>query len=233
MTVTTGLVDTFSIPQLMRLIASDRLDPSLFATHRFAIGDTMSAFDMFADAANRCAQGRPEWFRAARPSERAAEPRSPRRETLARPPTRTAGRARYDGGRAPEKLVGDLAGEPIDRIPVRLSPSGRGSCARPPFGEIQRRMSGRPGTCGSRSPRSRITTGRRRASQAETGDRPVRPAGAEQPPGSCRGTRCGPGRSGGPRRATSPCTRRCPARQRRIRLGSYPLDGRPRPRSHV
>ena len=51
-TVTTGLVDTFSIPQLMRLIASGRLDPSLFATHRFALGDTMSAYDTFADAAN-------------------------------------------------------------------------------------------------------------------------------------------------------------------------------------
>jgi alcohol dehydrogenase len=51
-TITTGLVDTFSIPQLMRLIASGRLDPSLFATHRFALGDTMSAYDVFADAAN-------------------------------------------------------------------------------------------------------------------------------------------------------------------------------------
>ncbi len=51
-TVTTGLVDTFSIPQLMRLIASGRLDPSLFATHRFAMGDTMSAYDTFADAGN-------------------------------------------------------------------------------------------------------------------------------------------------------------------------------------
>ena len=51
-TITTGLVDTFSIPQLMRLIASGRLDPSLFATHRFALGDTMSAYDTFADAAN-------------------------------------------------------------------------------------------------------------------------------------------------------------------------------------
>jgi alcohol dehydrogenase len=51
-TITTGLVDTFSIPQLMRLIASGRLDPSLFATHRFALGDTMVAYDTFADAAN-------------------------------------------------------------------------------------------------------------------------------------------------------------------------------------
>ena len=51
-TITTGLVDTFSIPQLLRLIESGRLDPSLFATHRFALGDTMSAYDTFADAAN-------------------------------------------------------------------------------------------------------------------------------------------------------------------------------------
>ena len=51
-TITTGLVDTFSIPQLMRLIASGRLDPELFATHRFALADTMDAYDTFADAAN-------------------------------------------------------------------------------------------------------------------------------------------------------------------------------------
>ena len=51
-TITTGLVDTFSIPQLMRLIASGHLDPSLFATHRFPLGETMAAYDTFADAAN-------------------------------------------------------------------------------------------------------------------------------------------------------------------------------------
>ncbi len=51
-TITTGLVDTFSIPQLLRLIASGRLDPSLFATHHFALGDAMAAYDTFADAAN-------------------------------------------------------------------------------------------------------------------------------------------------------------------------------------
>ena len=51
-TITTGLVDTFSIPQLMRLIASGRLDPSLFATHRFPLDDTMAAYDTFADAAS-------------------------------------------------------------------------------------------------------------------------------------------------------------------------------------
>jgi alcohol dehydrogenase len=49
-TITTGLVDTFSIPPLLRLIASGRLDPSLFVTHRFALDDTMAAYDTFADA---------------------------------------------------------------------------------------------------------------------------------------------------------------------------------------
>jgi alcohol dehydrogenase len=51
-TITTGLVDTFSIPQLLRLIVAGRLDPSLFATHHFALEDTMSAYDAFADAAH-------------------------------------------------------------------------------------------------------------------------------------------------------------------------------------
>ena len=49
-TITTGLVDTFSIPQLMRLVASGRLDPTAVRTHRFPLGDTMAAYDMFADA---------------------------------------------------------------------------------------------------------------------------------------------------------------------------------------
>jgi alcohol dehydrogenase len=51
-TITTGLVDTNTIPQLMRLVASGRLDPSLFATHRLPLSDTMTAYDTFADAAN-------------------------------------------------------------------------------------------------------------------------------------------------------------------------------------
>ena len=51
-TVTTGLVDTYTIPRLMKLVAGGRLDPTIFATHRFALGDTMSAYDTFADAAS-------------------------------------------------------------------------------------------------------------------------------------------------------------------------------------
>jgi len=50
-TVTTGLVDTFSIPQLMKLVLSGRLDPSLFISHRFPLADTMAAYDTFSDAA--------------------------------------------------------------------------------------------------------------------------------------------------------------------------------------
>jgi alcohol dehydrogenase len=51
-TITTGLVDTYTIPQLMKLVAGGRLDPTVFATHRFALADTMSAYDTFADAAS-------------------------------------------------------------------------------------------------------------------------------------------------------------------------------------
>ncbi len=51
-TITTGLVDTYTIPQLMKLIQNGRLDPSLFVTHRYGLGDTMTAYDTFADAAN-------------------------------------------------------------------------------------------------------------------------------------------------------------------------------------
>jgi alcohol dehydrogenase len=51
-TITTGLVDSHTIPQLMKLVASGRLDPTIFATHHYALGDTMTAYDTFADAPN-------------------------------------------------------------------------------------------------------------------------------------------------------------------------------------
>ncbi len=50
-TITTGLVDTFTTPQLLRLIADGRLDATPLATHRFPLGETMSAYDTFAAAA--------------------------------------------------------------------------------------------------------------------------------------------------------------------------------------
>jgi alcohol dehydrogenase len=49
-TITTGLVDTFSTPRLMQLIEAGKLDPSVFATHRFALSEAMAAYDAFADA---------------------------------------------------------------------------------------------------------------------------------------------------------------------------------------
>ena len=50
-TITTGLVDTFTTPRLLRLIAEGRLDATPFATHRFPLDETMSAYDTFAAAA--------------------------------------------------------------------------------------------------------------------------------------------------------------------------------------
>ena len=50
--ITTGLVDTFTTPKLLTLIAEGRLDPTPFATHRFELGETMEAYDTFADAAS-------------------------------------------------------------------------------------------------------------------------------------------------------------------------------------
>jgi alcohol dehydrogenase len=50
-TITTGLVDAFSTPQLLALVASGRLDATPLATHRFPLDETMSAYDTFADAA--------------------------------------------------------------------------------------------------------------------------------------------------------------------------------------
>ena len=50
-TITTGLVDTFTTPRLLKLIAEGRLDATPFATHRFPLGETMAAYDTFAAAA--------------------------------------------------------------------------------------------------------------------------------------------------------------------------------------
>src|SRR6476661_2214372 len=51
-TITTGLVDTFTTPKLLRLIEEHRLEPRRFATHRFALADAEKAYDVFADAAH-------------------------------------------------------------------------------------------------------------------------------------------------------------------------------------
>jgi len=51
-TIMTGLVDTFSTPRLLELIANGRLDPTPFATHRFELDEMTEAYDTFADAAS-------------------------------------------------------------------------------------------------------------------------------------------------------------------------------------
>jgi alcohol dehydrogenase len=50
-TITTGLVDAFTTPQLLSLISNGRLDATPFATHHFPLDETMAAYDTFADAA--------------------------------------------------------------------------------------------------------------------------------------------------------------------------------------
>jgi alcohol dehydrogenase len=50
-TITTGLVDTFTTPRLLQLIAGGRLDPTVFATHRFSLDQTLAAYDTFSAAA--------------------------------------------------------------------------------------------------------------------------------------------------------------------------------------
>jgi alcohol dehydrogenase len=50
-TMVTGLVDTFTTPTLLKLIAEGRLDATPFATHRFKLSDAMEAYDVFGAAA--------------------------------------------------------------------------------------------------------------------------------------------------------------------------------------
>jgi alcohol dehydrogenase len=52
LTITTGLVDTFSTPTLLRLVATHQLDPTRFVTHRFGLDEFSAAYDVFAAAAD-------------------------------------------------------------------------------------------------------------------------------------------------------------------------------------
>ncbi|MDX6401037.1 MAG: alcohol dehydrogenase, partial [Gaiellaceae bacterium] len=51
LTITMGLVDTFTTPRLLDLVSEGKLNTLPFATHFFPLGETMSAYDTFADAA--------------------------------------------------------------------------------------------------------------------------------------------------------------------------------------
>ncbi|HLI53680.1 MAG TPA: zinc-dependent alcohol dehydrogenase family protein [Acidimicrobiales bacterium] len=50
-TVTTGLVDTYSTPTLLRLLASRQIDAGRFATHHFALDEMIEAYDVYGRAA--------------------------------------------------------------------------------------------------------------------------------------------------------------------------------------
>jgi alcohol dehydrogenase len=49
-TITTGLVDTYSTPTLLRLVTSHLLDAARFVTHRFALDEFVDAYDVFSRA---------------------------------------------------------------------------------------------------------------------------------------------------------------------------------------
>jgi alcohol dehydrogenase len=51
-TMTTGLVDTYSTPRLLTMLAAGDLTTTDFITHRFGLPEMLEAFDVFADAAN-------------------------------------------------------------------------------------------------------------------------------------------------------------------------------------
>jgi alcohol dehydrogenase len=52
LTITTGLVDTFSIPTLMRLLTSGQISAKPFITHHLALDEWDEAYDVFSRAAD-------------------------------------------------------------------------------------------------------------------------------------------------------------------------------------
>ncbi len=49
-TLTTALVDTFTIPILLKIVGSGKLHPEQLITHHFSLNDAMKAYDVFGDA---------------------------------------------------------------------------------------------------------------------------------------------------------------------------------------
>lgn len=50
-TLTTGLVDTYSTPMLLKMMAAGRLPAASLVTHRFELGQMEEAYDVFSRAA--------------------------------------------------------------------------------------------------------------------------------------------------------------------------------------
>jgi alcohol dehydrogenase len=51
-TITTGLVDTYTTPTLLRLVTSNQIDSTAFVTHHFTFDQFVEAYDVFARAAD-------------------------------------------------------------------------------------------------------------------------------------------------------------------------------------
>lgn len=49
-TMTTGLVDTYTIPMLMKTVGSGKLEPEQLITHHFKLSEIMEAYDTFGNA---------------------------------------------------------------------------------------------------------------------------------------------------------------------------------------
>ena len=52
MTITTRLVDTVSIPMLLKTVQAKRIDPTQLITHHFKLNQIMQAYDVFSTAAD-------------------------------------------------------------------------------------------------------------------------------------------------------------------------------------
>ena len=53
--LTTRLVDTVTLPMLLKIVLSGKLQPAKLVTHRFAMNDIMKAYDTFGNAARESA----------------------------------------------------------------------------------------------------------------------------------------------------------------------------------
>jgi alcohol dehydrogenase len=51
-TITTGLVDTFSIPMLLKTVQSKRIDATQMITHRFTLAKILQAYETFGNASD-------------------------------------------------------------------------------------------------------------------------------------------------------------------------------------
>ncbi len=49
-TLTTALVDTFTIPTLLKIVESGKLHPEQLITHHFSLNDAMKAYEVFGNA---------------------------------------------------------------------------------------------------------------------------------------------------------------------------------------